>query len=317
MIRSVVITGASGFIGQALCDALEAQGHRVRRVTRKSPDLAQSPAFTIGNIGPDTNWRAAVAGCDAVVHLAAHVHVLRGQVGDAADAFHRVNVEGSENLARLAARAGVRRFVFLSSVKVNGEASAERALVETDPVMPMDEYGLSKAEAEKRLRIISTETGMEVVVVRPPLVYGPGVKANFLSLLRAVDLGVPLPLSSISNLRSLVYVGNLVHALGACLVHPAAVNRTFFVSDDHDVSTPQLIREIAAALGKKPRLFLFPPALLRGAGVLTGRTEQIARLTGSLQVDISSIKAALGWQPPFSLQQGLAQTVAWYRARSD
>ena len=313
-MTTVLVTGASGFIGQALCDALEAQGHRVRRATRKSPDHAQSPAFAIGNIGRDTNWRAAVSGCDAVIHLAAHVHVLRGQVGDAADVFHRVNVEGSENLARLAARAGVRRFVFLSSVKVNGEASAERPFVESDLVMPLDAYGVSKAEAEKRLRTISTETGMEVVVVRPPLVYGPGVKANFLSLLRAVDSGLPLPLLSIFNLRSLVYAGNLVHALGACLVHPAAANRTFFVSDDHDVSTPQLIREIASALGKKPMLFPFPPALLRGAGLLTGRKEQVARLTGSLQVDISSIKTMLDWQPPFSLQQGLAQTVSWYRS---
>ena len=267
-----------------------------------------------GDIGPDTGWSEALRGCEAVAHLAARVHVMRESGGDPREAFFRTNVEGSENLARQAARAGVRRFVFLSSVKVNGESSALRAFMESDPVMPMDAYGASKAEAEKRLRNISTETGMEVVIVRPPLVYGPGVKANFLSLLRAVDLGVPLPLSSISNLRSLVYVGNLVHALGACLVHPAAANRTFFISDDQDVSTPQLIREIGVALGKTPLLFAFPPALLRGAGLITGRGEQIARLTGSLQVDISSIKTALAWQPPFTLQQGLAQTVSWYRS---
>jgi nucleoside-diphosphate-sugar epimerase len=315
-LTAVLVTGASGFVGRALCAALGLQGHLVRSATRTSPDRPQSPSFAVRDIGPDTDWSAAVTGCEAVVHLAAHVHVMRRQASDAAGDFHRVNVEGTDNLARQAARAGVRRFVFLSSAKVNGEDSAQRAFVESDPVMPMDAYGASKAEAEKRLRIISTETGMEVVVVRPPLVYGPGVKANFLSLLRAVDAGVPLPLSSISNLRSLVYVGNLVHALGACLVHPAAANRTFFVSDDHDVSTPQLIREIAAALGKKPLLFPFPPALLRGVGLLTGRAEQIARLTGSLQVDVTSIKAALAWQPPFSLQQGLAQTVFWYRSRS-
>jgi nucleoside-diphosphate-sugar epimerase len=315
-LTAVLVTGASGFVGRALCAALSMQGHLVRSATRTSPDRPQSPSFAVGSIGPDTDWRAALAGCDAVVHLAAHVHGMRRQAADAAGDFHRVNVEGSENLARQAARAGVRRFVFLSSVKVNGEDSAERAFVESDPVMPMDAYGASKAEAEKRLRIISAETGMEVVVVRPPLVYGPGVKANFLSLLRAVDSGLPLPLSSISNLRSLVYVANLVDALGACLMHPAAANRTFFVSDDHDLSTPQLIREIAAALGKRPLLFPVPVALLRGAGLLTGRAEQIARLTGSMQVDISSIKAALDWQPPFSLQQGLAQTASWYRARS-
>ncbi len=310
----ILVTGANGFVGRALCASLDLHGHLVRRAMRTLPDRPQTPSFAVGNIGPDTDWRAAVAGCDAVVHLAAHVHVMRGQAGDAGRDFHRVNVEGSENLARQAARAGVRRFVFLSSVKVNGEASAERPFVESDLVMPLDAYGVSKAEAEKRLRTISTETGMEVVVVRPPLVYGPGVKANFLSLLRAVDSGLPLPLLSIFNLRSLVYAGNLVDALGACLEHQAAANRTFFVSDDHDVSTPQLIREIASALGKKPLLFPFPPALLRGAGLLTGRKEQVARLTGSLQVDISSIKTALAWQPPFTLQQGLAQTVSWYRS---
>ena len=313
-MTAVLVTGASGFVGRALCAALGMQGHLVRAASRMPAGRTQSPTFAVGDIGPDTDWTAAVTGCDAVVHLAAHVHVMSRQADDAAGNFHRVNVEGSENLARQAARAGVRRFVFLSSVKVNGETSVERAFVESDPIIPMDSYGLSKAEAEKRLRLISTDTGMELLVVRPPLVYGPGVKANFLSLLRAVDSGVPLPFSSISNLRSLVYIGNLDDALGACLVHPAAANRTFFVSDDHDVSTPQLIREVAAALGKKSLLFPFPPAMLRGASLFMGRAEQIARLTGSLQVDVSSIKTTLEWQPPFSLQQGLTDTVSWYRS---
>ena len=313
-MTAVLVTGASGFVGRALCAALGMQGHLVRAASRMPAGRTLSPTFAVGDIGPDTDWTAAVTGCDAVVHLAAHVHVMSRQADDAAGNFHRVNVEGSENLARQAARAGVRRFVFLSSVKVNGETSVERAFVESDPIMPMDAYGLSKAEAEKRLRSISLETGMEVVILRPPLVYGPGVKANFLSLLRAVDSGVPLPFSSISNLRSLVYIGNLVDALGACLVHPAAANRTFVVSDDHDVSTPQLIREVAAALGKKSLLFPFPPAMLRGASLFMGRAEQIARLTGSLQIDVSSIKATLSWQPPFSLQQGLTDTVSWYRS---
>ncbi len=312
-MTAVLVTGASGFVGRALGAALVSRGHPVRGATR-TPEHLPIPSIAVGNIGPDTDWSAAVTGCEAIVHLAAHVHVLRRKEGLAAGDFHRVNVEGSENLARQAARAGVRRFVFLSSVKVNGEDSAKRAYVESDPVMPVDAYGASKAEAEQRLRAISAETGMEVVIVRPPLVYGPGVMANFLSLLRAVDSGVPLPLASISNLRSLVYVGNLVDALGVCLEHPAAANRTFFVSDDHDVSTPQLIREIAAALGRRPLLFAFPPALLHGAALLAGRAGQVARLTGSLQVNIASIKAALAWQPPFSLQQGLAQTATWYRS---
>ncbi len=277
--------------------------------------MPDSDSFLVGDIGPQTDWAGALADCSDVVHLAAHVHVMGGSARDVASDFHRVNVEGSENLARQAARAGVRRFVFLSSVKVNGEDSLQRPFVESDPVMPTDAYAASKAEAERRLRIVASETGMEVVIVRPPLVYGPGVKANFLSLLRTVDSGVPLPFLSISNLRSLVFVGNLVDALCACLTHPAAANRTFFVSDDYDVSTPQLIQGIADALGKKARLFPFPPALLQGAGLLAGRRPQIARLTESLQVDVSSIKTALNWKPPYSLQQGLQRTATWYRAQ--
>jgi nucleoside-diphosphate-sugar epimerase len=314
-LTAVLVTGASGFVGRALCSSLPANGYLVRAATRM-PDTSGIPSFAVGDIGPDTDWRAAVAGCECVVHLAARVHVMSAREASSPGDFHRVNVEGSANLARQAARAGVRRFVFLSSVKVNGELSVQRALVESDRVMPADAYGASKAQAEQSLRAIAEETGMEVAILRPPLVYGPGVRANFLGLLRGVDSGMPLPLASVSNRRSLVYVGNLVDALAGCLKHRAAANRTFFVSDGQDVSTPQLIREIAEALGRKPRLFPFPLALLRGAGLITGRAEQVARLTGSLQVDIASIKTALGWQPPFSLQQGLAQTAAWYLARS-
>ncbi|MBI3529719.1 MAG: SDR family oxidoreductase [Betaproteobacteria bacterium] len=321
-MTACLITGASGFVGRALWTALRGRGFTARAAMRLysavefPPGAEGTEVVRTGDIGSATDWTAALRGCEAVVHLAARVHIMRESGGDAREAFFRTNVEGSENLARQAARAGVRRFVFLSSVKVNGEITRERAFTESDPPAPTDAYGASKAQAEERLKKIADETGMEVVILRPPLVYGPGVKANFLGLLRAVDSGLPLPLSSISNLRSLVYVGNLVHALEACLVHPAAANRTFFVADDHDVSTPQLVREIAAALGKEALLFPISPVLLRGIGALTGRTEQIARLTGSLRVDVSSIKKALGWQPPFSLQQGLARTVSWYRTRS-
>jgi nucleoside-diphosphate-sugar epimerase len=315
-VTAVLVTGAAGFVGRAMCRELQLQGHDVRGATRTSSSDLQIPTVAVGNVGPDTDWSAAVTGCDVIVHLAAHVHVMRGEAGDAAGDFNRVNVQGSENLARQAARAGVRRFLFLSSVKVNGEVSAGRAFVESDPARPTDAYGRSKAEAERRLKTASAETGMEIVIVRPPLVYGPGVQANFLKLLRTVDAGLPLPFSSIDNRRSLVYVGNLVHALEACLSHAEAAGRTFFVSDDDDVSSPQLVREIAAALGRKPRLVPFPPVLLRGIGLLTGRSEQFARLTGSLYVDVSSIKSTLGWLPPFTLQQGLAQTASWYRERS-
>ncbi len=313
--RTVMVTGASGFVGRALCDHLENEGYRVRKVMRLGHSLRPGLDIGIEDIGVSTDWLEAVTGVDAIVHLAARVHVMRASSESALEAFRQTNVLGTDGLALQAARAGVRRFLFLSSVKVNGEASAQHPFVESDPIAPKDAYGASKAEAEARLHIIASETGMEVVILRPPLVYGPWVRANFLSLLRTVDSGVPLPFLSISNLRSLVFVGNLVDALCACLTHPAAATRTFFVSDDYDVSTPQLIQEIASALGKKARLFSFPPALLHGAGLLTRRRPHIARLTESLQVDVSSIKAALNWEPPFSLRQGLEQTVAWYRSR--
>jgi nucleoside-diphosphate-sugar epimerase len=313
-LTAVLVTGSSGFVGQALSDALASRGYLVRRAVRNTPHQ-QTASFAVGDIGQDTDWTPVLAGCEAVVHLAAHVHVMGRQAGKAVDDFHRVNVEGSERLARQAARAGVRRFVFLSSVKVNGEDSAERPFVESAPAMPADAYGKSKAEAETRLGSISAETGMELVIVRPPLIYGAGVKANFLNLMRIVDAEVPLPLRSIGNRRSLLYVGNLVHALEACLREQNAANRTYMVSDGEDVSTPELVESIAAALGKKAHLFRFPPALLRAAGSLLGRKDAITRLTGSLQVDISRIQAELGWRPPFSMKQGLVETAVWYRSR--
>jgi nucleoside-diphosphate-sugar epimerase len=314
-MTSVLVTGANGFVGRALCAQLQSHGHDVLGATRTPVGDLPCAAVQIGDIGADADWRAGLAGREAVIHLAAHVHVMSGRPGAMAVDFDRVNVAGSEHLARAAARTGVRRFVFLSSVKVNGETSAGRAFVEGDPAAPADAYARSKADAERRLTTIAAETGMELVIVRLPLVYGPGVKANFLELLRAVDAGLPLPFASIDNRRSLVYLGNLVDALEACMSHPAAADRTFFVSDGQDVSTPQLVREIAAALGKRPLLLPLPPSLLRGVGKLLGRAEQIDRLTGSLQVDIGAIQAALGWAPPFPLREGLAQTVAWYRSR--
>lgn len=313
-MTKVLVTGATGFVGRATCESLASIGHDVRMAVRSQDGLPER-SIAIGEIGPQTQWEVALAGCDTVVHLAARVHVMRGDASNAAD-FHRINTEGSVRLAVQAARAGVRRMIYLSSVKVNGESSGARALTEIDPPAPTDDYGNSKAEAEKRLKAVALETGLELVILRPPLVYGPGVKANFLKLLRLVDAGMPLPFSSIDNRRSLLGVGNLAHAIEACLVHPAAANRTFFVSDDHDVSTPGLIREIAIALRKPARLFPFPPALLHAAGRVTGRSEQIARLTDSLQIDVSAIKDALGWRPRDSLRQGLERTIAWFRTQS-
>jgi nucleoside-diphosphate-sugar epimerase len=309
-VTAILVTGARGFVGQAVCRDSQARGHLVRGTSRKSSASTGPGGLAVGDIGPDTDWRAALAGCEAVIHLAAHVHVAHAHNAD----FDRVNVEGTANLARQAARAGIKRFIFLSSVKVHGDTSGARSLVEGDPLAPVDAYGTSKAEAEHRLKAIAQETGMETVIVRPPLVYGARVKANFLRLLRAVDAGVPLPLASIDNRRSLVYLGNLSDALMACLIHPAAANETFLVSDDHDVSSPQLVREIAYALGRKPALFPFPASLLNGIGLLSGRSRKVKSLTESLCVNISSIKSKLGWVPPYKMQQGLHETVSWYRS---
>jgi nucleoside-diphosphate-sugar epimerase len=313
-VTTVLVTGAAGFIGQAVCRNLRLCGHTIRGTTRKFSADFGFPVFPVGDIGPDTDWRAALAGCSAVIHLAAHVHVA--SVRDNATDFNYVNVKGTENLLRQAARAGVRRFLFVSSVKVYGDSSEGRSLVENAPAVPVDAYGESKRQAEFSVKAIGEETGMEVVIVRPPLVYGARVKANFLKLVRAIDAGVPLPLASIDNRRSLIYLGNLADALIACMTHPAAANRTFLVSDDHDVSSPQLIREIAKALGRKPRLFQMPSSWLKAISSLTGHSQEMKSLIGSLCVDISSIKSSLGWAPPFTMQEGLKETMSWYRSAS-
>jgi len=313
-METVLVTGASGFVGRALCAALVSFGHRVRMAARApQPDLPG--AVAVGDIGPATDWRAALAGIDSVVHLAARTHVLRETAADPLGEFRRTNVGGSERLARAAAAMGVRRFVFLSSVKVNGESTAARPFTESDAPYPEDAYGRTKLEAEQALAGISAATGLEVVVLRPPLVYGPGVKGNFLRLMRLVARGLPLPLGAIRNQRSLVYVGNLADAIVKSLDAPQAAGRTYLVSDGEDLSTPDLVRGLARALGVKPRLLSLPPAALGLAATLAGKRAEFARLTGSLQVDSSRIRRELDWRPPFTLAHGLELTAKWYPVR--
>ena len=266
----------------------------------------------MGDIGPDTDWSAALQGVGTVVHLAARVHVMHDTAADLLAEFRRVNVDGTRLLARMAAAAGVQRLLFLSSIKVNGE-STRRPFTEADAPRPEDAYGISKWEAELALIQVARDAGMQWVILRAPLIYGPGVGANFLRLTHAVARRAPLPLGAIDNRRSLLYVGNLVDGIRVCLSHPGARDQVLLLSDGEDVSSADLVRRLAAALQVRPRLLPVPVPLLRIAGRLTGGAAAVERLSGSLQVDSSRIRAALGWAPPFSLDEGLAETARWYR----
>ncbi len=303
----ILITGANGFVGSRLCAHLVAQGHAVRPAVRGARGMADEVA--VGTLDAATDWAAALDGCDTVVHLAARVHVMHDTAADPLALYRPTNTDATLNLARQAAQAGVKRFVFVSSVKVNGEGR-DAAYRETDTPAPEDAYAISKWEAEQGLWRIARETGLEVVVLRPPLVYGPGVKANFRRLLDVVERGWPLPLGAIENRRSLLYLGNFVDAIRVCVEHPAAAGQTFLIDDGQPVSTPELVRAVARAMGRPARLLPAPVGMLEFAGALLGKRAAVARLTGSLWVDSSLIRVRLGWTPPFSMEAGLAATVA-------
>ena len=314
--RTILVTGASGFVGLPLCARLTAAGHTVTAAVRgENADAALLPSVArvvhIGDIDANTDWRTALTGVDMVVHLAARAHVMRDGASDPLAAYRRVNVAGTECLARAAAAAGVSRLIYMSSIKVNGEATADAPFRESDLPAPLDAYGQSKWEAEQSLSRIAAEAGLGVTVLRPPLIYGPGVKGNVARLLGWIVRGLPLPLASIVNRRSLIYIENLIDAMLAVMLHPAP-GRTYLVSDARDLSTPQLIRTLAHGLGRPPRLLAVPPALLRLAGACTGQSDAVGRLVGSLQVDASRISAELGWQPAHDPEQGLILTAQAY-----
>lgn len=314
-MEQILVTGATGFVGRFLCTRLLTEGCHVRGTLLASESplslVAGVEPVVIEPIGPDTPWDHALSGIDTIIHLAARVHIMADQSADPLTEFRLVNSEGTKRLACDAARAGVRRMVFISSIKVNGE-EATIPYTEDSPVQPTDPYGVSKWEAEEALRLIEANTGLQVVVVRPTLVYGPGVRANFLNLMKVVHRGIPLPFASIVNRRSLIYVGNLVDALIACAIHPDAAGRTFLVSDGEDVSTSELVRRIAAALGVPARLFPVPVLLMRLTGTLTGKSEEVNRLTGTLAVDSSRIRRQLGWKPPFTMEEGVRASAEWF-----
>ncbi len=311
----VLVTGANGFVGRALCLNLKQQGYLVRRVSRIASAQCEGVENTIvGPIDGMTNWLPALSHVDVVVHLAARVHVMSDTTVDPLMEYRNVNVKGCLNLARQAAAAGVKRLIFLSSIKVNGEITQPGHPFTADDVpAPQEPYGISKLEAEQGLRAIAVETELAVVVIRSPLVYGPGVGANFNAMLKAVASGVPLPLGAIDNRRSLVALDNLVNLITICLEHPKAVNQIFLVSDGEDLSTKELIGRVAKAMGKPARLFSVPVQLLKIGGALTHRQSAVRRLCESLQVDISKTTAFLGWTPPITVDEGIRRVLVNWR----
>ncbi len=313
--RRILVTGSTGFVGRRLCSALREQGLDVREAVRRSPAVnAGLDVVAVGAIDGQTDWRRAVEETGSVIHLAGRAHVMREDEADPLAVYRRVNVAGTVRLARQAAAAGVRRFVFVSSVKVNGEATTGRPFTEADVPAPLDAYGVSKHEAEEELKDIGRESGMEIAVVRPTLVYGPDVKGNFLSLLHWLRRGLPLPFACCDNRRSFTGLTNLVDLLIQCVLHPAAANETFLAADGEDLSTPELLRRMARALGRKARLLPFPPAMLRVAAGVVGRPGVYERLCGSLRVDASKARELLGWRPPLTVDEELARTARWFLA---
>lgn len=314
----ILVTGANGFVGQATCRALLERGARVVSLVRHPvgqfnlglewvhdrPDFA-----SIEQTWPD--W----VRCDAVIHLAARVHVMHDSAVDPMVAYRETNVEGALRVARAAHAVGTRRFVYVSSIKAVGESSTGRApLREDDEPMPTDPYGISKLEAERNLLAFGRDSGMEIVIIRPPLVYGPGVRANFQTLMRALSRRIPLPLGAISARRSLIYVDNLADALVTCASASGAVGEVFHVADGRDLTVTELARSLAAHLGAPARLLPVPATWLRVAGRLAGRLPEVERLVGALQLDTSRIREVLGWCPPYDVEDGLRQTAAWYRS---
>ncbi len=303
----LLVTGATGFVGRAVCAALTQRHNSVRGVVRNLPRPSSEPCelIKLNDIGLTTQWSDALDGMNTVIHLAARTQVTHDSAADPLAALCAVNVAGTLNLARQADAAGVKRFVFISSAKVNGECTqAGQAFTEADQPKPQDAYAQSKHEAELGLREIAAASGMEVVIIRAPLVYGPGVKGNFAALMRTVRRGWPLPLGGVQNQRSLVALDNLVDFIVTCAAHPQAANQTFLVSDGHDLSTPELLRGLARAAGVPVRLLPVPVWALQAGAALLGKSDAVQRLCGNLQVNISKARSLLSWVPPLSADEG-------------
>lgn len=312
-MTNVLVTGASGFLGTHLIRKLNTGDLNIRPVFRNT--LISGTGVIIQTINGDTNWNNALSDINVVIHCAARVHIMNETVGDPLEAFREVNLHGTLALAKAAAAAGVIRFIFVSSIKVNGESTTNRAPYKSsDEPSPEDPYGVSKAEAEEGIKLIADETGMEVVIIRPPLVYGPGVKANFAAMLKLTSTGIPLPFGCINqNKRSMVYVENLISLIVECISNPNAANQTFLVSDDHDLSTKEFVKGLSVGLGKSGLMLPVPNVLFSITGKVLGKLAIIDRLCGSLQVDIRHTKDTINWQPPFSVEQGFTATAKYFK----
>ncbi|MEZ8602583.1 UDP-glucose 4-epimerase family protein [Vibrio splendidus] len=309
---NILVTGSTGFVGARVVELAREHDWTVIPVVRKQIEPLTN-SLVIPSIDASTSWSGAFEGVDCIVHCAARVHQMKEGEQDALLAYRSINTLGTLNLAKQAAEAGVKRFLFVSSIKVNGEFSEPSLPFEPNlKNTPQDPYGLSKYEAEVELAKLSKETGLEVVIIRPPLVYGPGVKANFLSMMRLIDKGIPLPFGAIKNQRSLVYLDNLSDLILTCCEHPSAPGRTFLVSDDNDVSITQLMRTIALSMGKAPRLLPIPMSWIQAGTSVLNKQHIAQRVCGSLQVKIGSTKDILGWKPPVTFEQGIKNTVQAY-----
>lgn len=308
----ILVTGASGFVGNSLTAEFFRQGYFIGAAVRSTKSqINNAEVVVVGEIDGKTDWTNALRSVDVVVHLAARAHVMKENAANPLAEFRKVNVEGTQQLAQSAVNAGVKRFIYVSSVKVNGEQTGLSPFTELSIPNPQNPYGASKWEAEQGLKRIAEETGMEVVTIRPPLVYGVGVKANFASMMRVVKRGIPLPFGAIHNKRSFVYVENLVSFILLCIDHPAAANQTFLISDGQDISTTELLHGCAEALGVKARLIPFPQKLVEVCATMIGKRDAAQRLCGNLQVDISKARTLLGWAPSISVADGLRATALY------
>lgn len=310
----ILVTGANGFLGSALCEYLDGKGVNVQRGVRCNIVAKTNQSdHVIGDINATTDWSNALQGIDTVVHLAAHVHVMTKHADDPLKQFRKVNTEGTENLARQAAEIGVRRFIYLSSIGVNGyRTTGRQKFTELDVPAPYDPYTISKKGGEDALRTVCENSGMEYVIIRAPMVYGPGCVGNLPRLMALINKRVPMPFGAIKNARSMIYIDNLVEAIDTCIKHQAAADQLFLVSDQEEISTPELIRKLAEFMHLKPRLVNIPLPILDLLASLPGKSQDIRKLKDSLVIDSSKISALLSWQPTINIFSGLQRTAEWY-----